>query len=308
MSLDLINHKETTSTVDANGITWWENPSLSIKISSDGKVFSKKKKKLVNTDSVNKYAIVLKKKSGYYYNSYSFASIYSRVVLGLRLGLDTIVLKDESKGYCKENVKVVSSASKAANSKKIELNLDKNANVKITQEKIKDMRTKDKFNKCEGFNTPSTEQYYTHLQAKEEYITEDGGVFPSAQLAEWHQEKVSKGKGNAQVVLDFNGGWVLAEQIFLQEVVYRCDKPYEHFKNVMESKKGIISNVQKEEFVFDKVKGFSLPLHGLQHLEGLKCSKHQAEKINEKLYDFIDKYKSYVDSWDVLSKLVSPFK
>ena len=308
MSLDLINHKETTSTVDANGVTWWNNPSLSVKISSDGKVFSKKKKKLVNTDSINKYAIVLKNKSGYYYNSYSFASIYSRVVLGLRLGLDTIVLKDESKGYCKENVKVVSSASKAANSKKIELNLDKNANVKITQEKIKDMRTKDKFNKCEGFNTPSTEQYYTHLQAKEEYITEDGGVFPSVQLAEWHQEKVSKGKGNAQVVLDFNGGWVLAEQIFLQEVVYRCDKPYEHFKNVMESNKGIISNVQKEEFVFDKVKGFSLPLHGLQHLEGLKCSKHQAEKINEKLSDFIDKYKSYVDSWDVLSKLVSPFK
>lgn len=304
MSLDLINHKETTSTVDANGITWWENPSLSVKISSNGDVFSKKKKKLVGTDSVNKYAIVIKKKSGYYYNSYSFASIYSRVVLGLRLGLDTIILKDESKGYCKENVKVVSSASKIAISKKVALNLDKNTIVEKTQQK-----TKEKFIKCEDFNTNhTTEQYYTYYQAKEEYITEDGGVFPSMELAEWHQEKVSKGKGNAQVVLDFNGGWVLAEQIFLQEVVYRCDKPYEHFKDVMESNKGIISNVQKEECVFENVKGFSLPLHGLQHLEGLKCYKHQAENINEKLSDFVGKYKSYVDSWDVLSKLVAPFK
>ena len=32
------------------------------------------------------------------------------------------------------------------------------------------------------------------------------------------------------------------------------------------------------------------------------------KQINEKLSDFVGKYKSYVDSWDVLSKLVSPFK
>lgn len=32
MSLDLINHKLTTSTTDENGVIWWENPAVSVKI------------------------------------------------------------------------------------------------------------------------------------------------------------------------------------------------------------------------------------------------------------------------------------
>lgn len=273
MSLDLINYKETTSTVDANGVTWWENPAVNVKINSDGEVYCNEctvKQNLSKT-----YTIKLNIDGKWTGWCASFNSLFCRIVLGKSLVDFNMKVVDSSKPYSEDNIILLGRYSKKV----------------VLREVKKELM-----------------QYYTYYQAKEEYITEDGGVFPSMQLAEWHQEKVSKGKGNAQVVLDFNGGWVLAEQIFLQEVIYRCDKPYEHFKNVMESNKGIIPNVQKEECVFENVSGFSLMNHGLQHLEGLKCSKHQAEKINEKLSDFVGKYKSYVDSWDVLSKLVSPFK
>ena len=284
MSLDLINHKETTSTVDANGITWWSNPVVNVTINSIGDVQCNECSVQQNISKT--YTIKLNIDGKWIGWCASFNSLFCRIVLGKSLVDFNMKVVDSSKPYSEDNIVLLERYSKKVF----------NVSDKPKQEV-----------KLEGCKQELS-QYYTHLQAKEEYVTEDGGVFPSMQLAEWHQEKVSKGKGNAQVVLDFNGGWILAEQIFLQEVVYRCDKPYEHFKDVMESNKGIIYNVQKEECVFENVKGFSLPLHGLQHLEGLKCSKHQAEKINEKLSDFVGKYKSYVDSWDVLSKLVSPFK
>lgn len=284
MSLDLINHKETTSTVDANGVTWWENPVVSVKINSDGEVYCNGCSIQQNISKT--YTIKLNIDGKWIGWCASFNSLFCRVVLGRSLVDYNMKKVDLEKPYTEDNVTIY-----------------KRHNKKVFNSPEKP-KQEVKLDDCEQ----EMEKYYTYYQAKEEYITEDGGVFPSMQLAEWHQEKVSKGKGNAQVVLDFNGGWILAEQIFLQEVVYRCDKPYEHFKNVMDSNKGIISSVQKEEYIFDNVQGFSLPLHGLQHLERLKCSKHQAEKINEKLSDFVGKYKSYVDSWDTLSKLVSPFK
>ena len=284
MSLDLINHKETTSTVDANGVTWWSNPVVNVTINSIGDVQCNECSVQQNISKT--YTIKLNIDGKWIGWCASFNSLFCRIVLGKSLVDFNMKVVDSTKPYSEENIVLLERYSK-----KVFNVSDKPKQEVVLREVKKELM-----------------QYYTSYEAKEEYITEDGGVFPSMQLAEWHQEKVSKGKGNAQVVLDFNGGWVLAEQIFLQEVVYRCDKPYEHFKNVMENNKGIISNVQKEEFVFENIEGFSLPLHGLQHLEGLKCSKHQAEKINEKLNDFVVKYKSYVDSWDVLSKLVSPFK
>lgn len=284
MSLDLINHKETTSTVDANGITWWSNPVVNVTINSIGDVQCNECS--VERNISKTYTIKLNIDGKWIGWCASFNSLFCRIVLGKSLVDFNMKVVDSTKPYSEDNIVLLERYSKKVF----------NVSDKPKQEM--------KLDGCKQ----ELSQYYTYYQAKEEYITEDGGVFPSMELAEWHQEKVSKGKGNAQVVLDFNGGWILAEQIFLQEVVYRCDKPYEHFKDVMESNKGIISNVRKEECVFENVKGFSLPLHGLQHLEGLKCSKHQAEKINEKLSDFVGKHKSYVDSWDVLSKLVSPFK
>ena len=39
MSLDLINHKLTTSTTDKNGVIWWSNPAVLVKINSKGEVY-----------------------------------------------------------------------------------------------------------------------------------------------------------------------------------------------------------------------------------------------------------------------------
>ena len=52
MSLDAIDHKLTASTTDENGIIWWTNPNIDVKINSKGKVISElleKPKKLLAT-------------------------------------------------------------------------------------------------------------------------------------------------------------------------------------------------------------------------------------------------------------------
>ena len=43
MSLDLINHKLTTSNTDSKGVTTWSNPTVNVSIDSNGKVFKKGK-------------------------------------------------------------------------------------------------------------------------------------------------------------------------------------------------------------------------------------------------------------------------
>mgnify|MGYP003582695833 CR=1 FL=1 len=276
MSLDMINHKLTTSTVDNNGVTWWENPAVSVKISSTGKVYSKKSKKINKAAKSGNYSVYI---NGVLQPN-RFTSLYSRMVLGVKLGVSTIALKNPNKGYSPDNVTIV---IRGNNRKKLD---------SVVGTKTKSIGVDLSVNSVNS----QDEVYYTYYEAKEEYITEDGGVFPSLELAEWHQDKVSNGKGNAQVVFDYNGGLVLAEQIFLQEVVYCRDKPYENFKDVMENNKGVVSNIKTEECVFDKVNfdnGLSLPKHELDKVKGLKCSKEQALKINEALINYSNAYKEF---------------
>lgn len=93
-------------------------------------------------------------------------------------------------------------------------------------------------------------RYYQVVTDSTTYTTEDGAKFPTKELADWHQDKVSKGKGNAQIVRDFNGGWQLAEEIFLQEVHYNAGKPYENFIDVMQNNLGIV--VQEPTAIFTR--------------------------------------------------------
>ena len=150
--------------------------------------------------------------------------------------------------------------------------------------------------------------FYTLYEAKDEHTTEDGAVFPTRELAEWHQNNVSKGKGNAQIVLDYNGGYVLAEQIYLQEVVYNKAKPYTNFIDVLNNNNGIVSNVQEEHYKFDKLKGDglgALSMFGLGDLNNLVCStKTQAEKVNTYVNKYSKAYKDLDDSVHHLKKLI----
>lgn len=76
----------------------------------------------------------------------------------------------------------------------------------------------------------------------ERFVTEDGAEFPTKYLADWHQEKVDKGKTNAEIVLSYKGGWSLAEKIYLQEVNYGDNpKPYENFRDIFDQDLGVVS-------------------------------------------------------------------
>ena len=298
MSLDFINKSETVVEVVKDGVKVWSNPNISVSIDSLGRVFDEDGK-LMNKHKSNTYSVRINTGSKNIGWTASYTSLFSRIVLGIKLSNRTLRLKDESKGWVEGNVDAVSIHGVGASGKVAETKIDINTLEKVYSEKI----ISDNVDATKDTDNTSA-VYYKVIDAKEEYLTEDGGVFPTKELAEWHQEKVYKGKGNAQVVLDYNGGWVLAEQIYLQEVVYRCPKPYKNFKDVMDNVSGVLNKSQKERCVFSNVDVGILWTHGLSHLEGLECSKVKAETINAKLEDFISKYKVYTDSWNELRKAV----
>ena len=298
MSLDFINKSETVVEVVKDGVKVWSNPNISVSIDSLGRVFDENGKVLAKNKS-NTYSVRINTGSKNIGWTASYTSLFSRIVLGIKLSNRTLRLKDESKGWVEGNVDAVSIHGVGASGKVAETKIDINTLEKVYSEKI----ISDNVDASKATVNTSV-VYYKVIDAKEEYLTEDGGVFPTKELAEWHQEKVSKGKGNAQVVLDYNGGWVLAEQIYLQEVVYRCPKPYKNFKDVVDNVSGVLNNSQKERCVFSNIDVGVLWTHGLSHLEGLECSKVEAETINAKLEDFISNYKTYTDSSDELRKAV----
>ena len=303
MSLDLINHNLTSSTVDTKGVTWWSNPSVNVKINSKGEVFDLDKNKARTTNGFSKYAFKFNDTNQWITATYN--SLFSRMVLGEKLGARTIRLKDKTKGYNPENCTLV--ASSATHGKYLKTGIIdpmKKQDSKVFPQEtntiedstaVNDSKVKDKF--------------YTVYEAKNEHITEDGAVFPTLELAQWHQTKVSKGKGNAQVVLDYNGGYVLAEQIYLQEVVYNKEKPYKNFVDVLKNNNGIVSNVQEEHCKFDKLDsryGFhsEVCFMSLRKCIPETVSKQQADKLQETLEQYSNSVECFGKSLTQLESLL----
>lgn len=354
MSLDLINHKLTTSTTDKNGVIWWSNPAVLVKINSKGEVYDNNGNKVKPHNGIRKrYRIDMSNNGVCFKHPTSFKSLFSRIVLGVKLGgANTFVLKDTAKGFIENNVEIVSTGTlgkgvmksnlskynKVINLHKGGLTAKEISNVvgvtPVTIRKwIKEAEGTDKQECQSTYNssfkaTPkqlvlestqedvsmdintTNKQYYTLYEAKNEHTTEDGAVFPTKELAEWHQTKVTKGKGNAQVVLDYNGGYVLAEQIYLQEVVYNKAKPYTNFIDVLNNNQGIVSVVQEEHCKFDKLDnehGLStvqLNLFGLDKVINLPCTKVQAEKINTSLNKYSEAFSKLEDEHKTLKDLL----
>lgn len=105
--------------------------------------------------------------------------------------------------------------------------------------------------KVERTNNIGDFTMYTKKDVVKEYVTEDGAVFPTKELADWHQENVTESKNLAQVVLDYNGGYQLAEKVFQEKVKYNKAKPYEHFRYVMENNEGVVERDSKEVVKFN---------------------------------------------------------
>lgn len=95
---------------------------------------------------------------------------------------------------------------------------------------------------------------YSQKEQVDEYVTEDFAIFPTMELAQWHQDVVYEAKNYAQIVLDHNGGYALAEKIYREKVVYNKGKPYENFRDVMDNNEGIVSRKSKELVKFKDFK------------------------------------------------------
>lgn len=345
MSVDFINHKLTTSTTDENGVITWSNPAVNVTINSKGEVMKDGEyvdgyydRGRINT---KQYYVTFKKGCVTTNSCPSFKTLFSRMVLGVKLGASkTFILKDDEKGYFEDNINFINVGSlqnsvvKPNNigkyNRAISLKKEGLTHVEISRVVGVSLSTVDRWVKIfkdtqpnivhdqtqtlllntqisQSTTQPEEVMFYTLHEAKNEHITEDGAIFPTKELAEWHQTKVSKGKGNAQVVLDYNGGYVLAEQIYLQEVVYNKSKPYTNFIDVLNNNQGIVSVVQEEHCVFDKidVEGFEMLTNfKMDGVYNLITSKFKAVKIQEALEQYSNSYLAFDESAKHLDKLI----
>lgn len=303
MSLNLINHKLTKSTIDSKGVTWWTNPAVNVKLSSKGEVVDLNNNKTKSVNKYNKYAIKFSELKDWHTATYN--SLFARIVLGEKLGIRTIRLKDSSKGYQPDNCTLIACSATHGKYLKTEI-IDP---MKKQASKVFCGKANTIEDSTTVGNSKVKTKFYTVYEAKNEHITEDGAVFPTLELAEWHQTKVSKGKGNAQVVLDYNGGYVLAEQIYLQEVVYNKGKPYTNFVDVLKNNNGIVSNVQEEHCKFDKLDsryGFhsEVCFMSLRKCIPETVSKLQAEKLQETLEQYSNSVECLGNSLTQLESLL----
>lgn len=152
-----------------------------------------------------------------------------------------------------------------------------------------------------------TKQYYEIVSDSTTYTTEDGAKFPTKELADWHQDKVSKGKGNAQIVRDFNGGWQLAEEIFLQEVTYKAGKPYENFIDVMNKNVGILVQEPTARFTQDSLHAahtndIGFIAVGLRLL-GREYTHQEAETINKLIIKYVSERDAMRETFATLLEL-----
>lgn len=276
MSLDYINKSETTVKM-VDGVKFWSNPSVTVTINSIGNVFNEDGS-LVKKYKSNTYTIRIKVKNKFIAWTASYASLFARMVLGVKLGNKTLKLRDESKGWDEDNITFVGTTIKTI----------KDLSV-ITSEKV-----------CENQSKPVDNNiHYTTTKGVSSWVTEDGAVFPTEELANWHQNRVSKGKGNAQVVLDYNGGYVLAEQIYLQEVVYNKKKPYVNFSDVMSNNKGVVCENGDDEHKFttrnipsDLIYRTTFSFERLNHF--VCYDKVKVDELNKKINSMILVYQSFV--------------
>ena len=299
MSLNFIKPINTIISATEDEI-WYSNPSINIELSSTGEVRDKLYGTAVTPSYFGYYPLFVSNEQKTLKCAASFNSLFSRIVLGVPLKSGCALrLKIAAKGYVPENVETFH----VRNQRVLEKQKQPELPVLDAAPMIVDQLVTE----------PLTEQYYTVYEAKNEHITEDGAIFPTKELAEWHQTNVSKGKGNAQVVLDYNGGFMLAEQLYFQEVVYNKAKPYLHFTDVLNNNKGVVSNVQEEHCKFDKLDnehGFRSEICFMTLRKQLpeQVSKHQALKIQGALERYSDSVKALNESIVGLEVLLKQVK
>ena len=287
MSVYSIDPKKTKEFKN-RGVTWWSNPAVNVIISckgdverADGRPIKKYSK---NDGSCAKFGV----SSTGSYSLRSFNSLFVHMVKGCEYGAGKQLIKvNENLDYSNKNTRIVSRGV-----------------LRLTQA---DVDCEEEVKVCKVEEKVHIYKHYRVIKGDVVYKTEDGAVFPTEELAKWHQNRVSKGKGNAQVVLDYNDDYVLAEQIYLQEVVYNKKKPYVIFADVMSNNNGVVSDTKDDEYKFTTR---SIPsdliyrtAFSFERLNNFVCDdKEYATKLNNKINSMVLVYKSFVGvSEDIVS-------
>ncbi len=226
---------------DANGVLWYKNVDFDFVMNSKMEVYQ------IDTDIFHKVKASQISTNGWAYSikvDSKFSSLSTSGIVAKLFNLDkkkteTLMIIDEQKGLIEGNFKFQHPSTyeyraylnKLKLIKKSELSKSKILTPVIEKENVIILKLDDfkslvpEIQKIEGFK---------------EYQTDDGSIFTSKEIADWHQKNVDKGKNNAEIVVSYGGGYALAEQIYMQEVKYpEGKKPYKDFKVMLSQVGGI---------------------------------------------------------------------
>lgn len=243
MSIKNIDWKNTAEEV-IDGVIWYENPDVNVKVSHNGNVLSKLSGCVLNPTKVGKYSV--KFSTANYSHPTTIESLMTHI-LGIKKNCQnsTIFLLDKNLGWVYGNIATDFKGHHTVVDVEYFNNKSFTSEVSTTVDNYKTLV--DPYQNKEVKYT-----MFTEYKQESKFITEDEAEFPTMQLAQWHQETVSKAKSNAQVVLDYNGGYVLAEKVYLNEVVYNKKQPYINFCDVMNNNSGVVHEVGHSYCLFDK--------------------------------------------------------
>lgn len=229
---------------DANGVLWYKNVDFDFVINSEMEVYRSDSDKLTKPKSfklsANSITHSLKVNSSM--KSLSTSAVVAKIFNLEKSKLDALMLFDIKKGLVEGNFKFQLPATLEYKNYLKEMKLHK-------LNKLKGVKSQSQLQenviilKLDDFKSLVPE--IQKIEGYKEYQTDDGSIFTSKEIADWHQKNVDKGKNNAEIVVSYGGGYALAEQIYMQEVKYpEGKKPYKDFK-VMLSQVGGIRELEK---------------------------------------------------------------
>lgn len=263
MSVTSIDSHKTTSRI-VNGITIYQNPALMYDLYSDGRIYSHKSKKFMQKTANGTFSVSYSKGSGTVQGA-KFESLICHFLGIKRSKRSHVKLIDERMGFIPGNISVVS-IDPVRKAKESTDNAATESDLKTISPALHEAETS--IICINGYRLKST-------QANLMYITEDVQTFDNLFDANSHQMIVDKGKEAAQLVLNSNSGFILAEQIF-DTHVKNITKKYKNFKDVIENNKGVQEIGKSDTFKFIDQPGLG---EFKKEIIGNEFTYDQAEKL-----------------------------
>lgn len=239
--------------------------------------------------------VYLGSRTGFSSINISFKTLICLLNGYLPKGGQVLSLKDNKFGYAPHNLVLRNKFTDEISPIDI---LEKVGSVQAEDSKdVEDTHISEDNNVIEDNSLVGEYTMYTKKEVVKEYVTEDGAAFPTKELAEWHQENVAEAKNLAQVVLDYNGGYQLAEKVFQEKVKYNKAKPYEHFRDVMDANDGVVERDSKEVVKFNP-----FTLGGNPKFAHLFSNKQYTQTKADEIIDMLKLAQEVYENLEKLSK------